>query len=95
MTTRSILRAATFVACGALAGAAWAGPQAGERTFSLSGTGSSDDSFDSTVLGAMQPPVNKDVRGGSASTLAADPKATTGKAHSLYGHCASPNGGLG
>lgn len=52
MTTRSILRAATIVACSALAGAAWAGPQAGDRTFSLSGTGSSDDSFDATVLGA-------------------------------------------
>lgn len=35
-----------------LAGAAWAGPQAGERTFTLSGTGTSDNDFDANLFGA-------------------------------------------
>jgi len=52
MRSTRTFQAIALLGLGLAAGTAWAGPETGDRTFSLSGTGSSDDDFDATVLGA-------------------------------------------
>lgn len=48
MLTSKITQISAALALTLLGAGAWAAPQAGDRTLTLSGSGSSDDSFDST-----------------------------------------------
>lgn len=52
MPLNNVSKTIAAAALGVLATTAWAGPEAGDRTFTLSGSGTSDDSFDTTTFSA-------------------------------------------